>query len=194
MTVMALSNETLDLLARLSARCDPPPWTAIVEGRDQESGSSFIMVGEDQDRGEDIYVIRDSGPADASYLDLIAAARTYLPLLVEEVRTGEEQDPSEVDRVSTVLGDAEIVAIEARCEAAAPGPWKSFIEGRDHDSGDDFIRVGERSDQPDMYVHRSSHEGTRPASAPDLDFIAAARQDVPRLVAEVRRLKSQQTR
>lgn len=91
---MALSNETLNVLADLSARCDPPPWTAMVEGRDHDSGDSFIQVGDDRDRGEDLYVTRDSGPADASFLDLIAAARTYLPLLIEEVRAG-RQDSSE---------------------------------------------------------------------------------------------------
>jgi hypothetical protein len=66
----------------------------MVEGRDHESGDSFIQVGEDRDRGEDIYVTRDSGPANASYLDLIAAARTYLPLLIDEVRAG-RQNPRE---------------------------------------------------------------------------------------------------
>ncbi|WP_433575703.1 hypothetical protein [Nocardia brasiliensis] len=43
-------------------------------------------MGVDTARGEDIYVTRDSGPANAAYLDLIAAARTYLPVLVSEVR------------------------------------------------------------------------------------------------------------
>lgn len=83
---MPLSDEDLDRLERLSERCDPPPWRAMVEARDHESGDSFIQVGNDGDRGEDIYVTRDSGPADASFLDLIAAARTYLPVLIAEVR------------------------------------------------------------------------------------------------------------
>jgi hypothetical protein len=81
-----LSDETLAMLETLSARCDPPPWTASIEGRDHTSGDSYIQTGLDGDRGEDIYVIRDSGPAGPSYLDLIAAARTYLPALVAEVR------------------------------------------------------------------------------------------------------------
>lgn len=58
----------------------------MVEGRDMYSGDSFIQVGEDGDRGEDIYVTRDSGPAGASFLDLIAVSRTYLPTLIAEVR------------------------------------------------------------------------------------------------------------
>lgn len=83
-----ISDEELDRLQKLSDRCDPGPWTAIVEGRDQMSGDSFIQTGADDDRTEDIYVTRDSGPADAPYLDLIAAARTYLPVLIDEVRNG----------------------------------------------------------------------------------------------------------
>jgi hypothetical protein len=92
--------------------------------------------------------------------------------------------------LSTVLDDPELEAIEARCEAASPGPWRSLIEGRDHWSGDDFIRVSDSDGQPDMYVSRATDEGLRPASPHDLDFIAAARHDVPRLVAEIRRLRS----
>ncbi len=58
----------------------------MVEGRDHVSGDSFIVVGEMDDRREDLYLSRDSGPADAATLDLVAAARTYLPALVAEIR------------------------------------------------------------------------------------------------------------
>ena len=93
--------------------------------------------------------------------------------------------------LGSVLDDAELDAIEARCQAASPGPWKSFVEGRDHWSGDDFIRVGDDDDEPDMYVSRATAEGLRPASVRDLDFIAGARQDIPRLLAEIHWLRSQ---
>jgi hypothetical protein len=84
------------------------------------------------------------------------------------------------------LTAADLDAIDQRAAAASTGPWQSFIEGRDHTSGDDFIRVGRvADDQADMYVSR---DGT-PATPEDLDFIAHARQDVPRLVAEIRRLR-----
>ena len=77
-------------------------------------------------------------------------------------------------------------AIEERCKAASPGPWKAFVEGRDHFGGDDMIRIGGLDDsEPDMYVSRDR----KPASEADLDFIASARQDLPMLVAEVRRLR-----
>jgi hypothetical protein len=86
-------EEVLRLLEVLSERCDPSPWKAMVEGRDHESADGFIQVGEDWDRGEDICVTRDSGPADAPFLDLIADARTYLPLLIEEVRVNRGPKP-----------------------------------------------------------------------------------------------------
>lgn len=83
---MYLSNDELLRLERLSDLCDPPPWIAMVEGRDHESGDSFIQVNQDDDRREDLYVSRDSAPADNAILDLIAAARTDLPILLAEIR------------------------------------------------------------------------------------------------------------
>jgi hypothetical protein len=80
-----VSDAELDELRRLSASATPAPWRAMVEGRDHSSGDSFIMVGDEDDRDEDMYVSRDSGPAMASDLDFIAAARNYLPRLVEEI-------------------------------------------------------------------------------------------------------------
>jgi hypothetical protein len=76
------------------------------------------------------------------------------------------------------LGDEELAAIEARCRAATPGPWRSFIEGRDHTSGDSFIQTT----GDDIYLTG--------ATAADQDFIANARQDIMRLVDEIRRLRA----
>lgn len=85
------------------------------------------------------------------------------------------------------LTDEDLSAIEARCNDATPGPWTSMIEGRDHISGDSFIMVGSGSARKeDMYIT----VGGNPASVADQDFIAAARQDVPRLLAELRRLRA----
>ncbi len=74
------------------------------------------------------------------------------------------------------------------------GPWECFVEGRDHWGGDNFIRTGGFDDaSPDMYVTLTywGRVTPQPAGAADLDFIASARQDVPRLVAEIRRLRDQ---
>jgi hypothetical protein len=79
--------------------------------------------------------------------------------------------------------DEEICKIEARCNAATAGPWQSFIEGRDHMSGSDFIRTGgSDSLSPDIYLMDATHA--------DQDFVARARQDIPSLIAEVRRLRA----
>ena len=71
----------------------------------------------------------------------------------------------------------ELQQILQRCEAATPSPWRSYVEGRDHDSGDSFIKAPGR----DIYLSG--------ASLADQDFIAAARQDLPRLVNELLKLK-----
>jgi hypothetical protein len=64
------------------------PWIASIEGRDHESGSSFIMTGiptgEDiwqEKRGEDLEII---GATNAD-LDFIANARQDIPTLITEI-------------------------------------------------------------------------------------------------------------
>jgi hypothetical protein len=72
----------------------------------------------------------------------------------------------------------DLLRILARCNAATPGPWRSFIEGRDHSSGSDFIQTGGADD-----IELTG------ATQADQDFIAAARQDLALLVEEVLRLR-----
>lgn len=79
------------------------------------------------------------------------------------------------------LMEEELSAIEKRANEATLGPWKSYIEGRDHTSGSNFIMTGTSED-------RGEDIELIGATIADQDFIAAARQDVPMLVAEVRRL------
>jgi hypothetical protein len=81
-----------------------------------------------------------------------------------------------------MMDSAELEAIRERCDAATAGPWESFVEGRDHLGGNDFIRTGGLDDQsPDIELLG--------ASTADQDFIAHARQDIPRLLDEIERLK-----
>ena len=92
---------------------------------------------------------------------------------------------------SRELSDADLDEIERRAESASPGPWQAFIEDRDHQSGDTIIRMGGDDPLvPDIYVH-DSLPGPTFVRVPDadLDFIAEACQDIPRLLAEVRRLR-----
>lgn len=80
------------------------------------------------------------------------------------------------------MTDEELDEIERRCAAARPGPWTSFVEGRDHFGGSNMIRVtDDDNSQADIELLG--------ATVADQDFIAGARQDVPRLLAELRRLR-----
>jgi len=81
-----------------------------------------------------------------------------------------------------VVSDAELETMKKRVAAARAGPWRSSIEGRDHTSGSSFIMVGEGDE-------RSEDIEVVGATPHDQDFMAHARQDVPRLIAEVERLR-----
>ena len=74
------------------------------------------------------------------------------------------------------LTSDELRAILARANAATPGPWRSLVEGRDHTGGSSIVRTAGKD------IELSG------ASDADYDFIANARQDIPRLVAEVEKL------
>ena len=75
------------------------------------------------------------------------------------------------------MNDMELQTIENRCNKATDGPWVSFIEGRDHTSGSSFIQT--QGDDIELIGARDE----------DQDFIANARQDIPVLINEIRRLK-----
>ena len=77
-----------------------------------------------------------------------------------------------------LLDAQRISEIEARLNAAAPGPWRAMIEGRDHSSGSSCIVTATNGIDLDG------------ASDADIDFMANARQDLPYLISELRRLAS----
>jgi hypothetical protein len=79
--------------------------------------------------------------------------------------------------MSDSITEERLEEIAQRCEAATPGPWRSFVEGRDHVGGESFVRT----EGEDIYLIG--------ASVADQDFIAAARQDIPLLLNEVRVLR-----
>ena len=82
------------------------------------------------------------------------------------------------------LSDEELAELERLLREASPGPWRAFYGPI---GGPDFIRITDDDDsQPDMYVY---HED-RTAPVADLDFIAAARNYMERLIAEVRETRS----
>jgi hypothetical protein len=74
------------------------------------------------------------------------------------------------------LDEERLAAITARADAAASGPWRPMIEGRDHSSGSSCIRT---------LIGGIDLDGATDA---DIDFMAHARQDVPYLIYELRRM------
>lgn len=84
-----------------------------------------------------------------------------------------------------VLNEERLAAIAARAGAVASGPWRPMLEGRDHSSGSSCILTS---------IGGIDLDG---ASDADIEFMAHARQDVPYLISELRRvagmLKSAQT-
>lgn len=81
------------------------------------------------------------------------------------------------------ISEEELREILHRAEAARKGPWKSIVEHRDDNAGGgDFIMIGPEN-------HRGTDLELIGATVADQDFIAAARQDVPKLVAAVLALK-----
>lgn len=90
------------------------------------------------------------------------------------------------------MDDELLNQLEKLERAATPGPWVSSAEGRDHLAGDDVIFTADDARQvdPDVYVTiRVSGGDWHPVSLADQDFIAAARNAIPTLIAEVRRLR-----
>jgi hypothetical protein len=89
------------------------------------------------------------------------------------------------------LSEADLDAIQKRAHDATPGPWWAWVEGRDGIADDTFVGRGSRDARhSDLYL---SHDGPGPVTTADIDFIASACQDIPRLIAGVRRLRGQIT-
>jgi hypothetical protein len=87
------------------------------------------------------------------------------------------------------LSDEELSELERLTEAAAPAPWVAFTgPGL---GGPEFIRLDGFNDRfpPDMYIARGWGWDDIAPSA-DIEFIAAARNYMPRLLAEIRRRRS----
>ena len=76
----------------------------------------------------------------------------------------------------------ELESIINMCDKTTKSPWNSFIEGRNHESGSNFIMTGEENDRDydiEFFNIRKY----------DQDFIAMSRNQVPKLVEEIIRLQ-----
>lgn len=77
-----------------------------------------------------------------------------------------------------ILTKKEIDEIKSRLEKASPGPWRVTSTSKRHQTGGDYIP------DCDDWVVVSIFERKE-----DAYFVAHAREDIPRLVAEVERLR-----
>jgi hypothetical protein len=89
--------------------------------------------------------------------------------------------------MSELVSTFEMLALRELVAAASPAPWRAMVEGRDHEWGDSFIRIGDDDRQENMYVVRD----TSPARSADLEFLAAARNAIPKLLDEIDRLRGE---
>jgi hypothetical protein len=81
-----------------------------------------------------------------------------------------------------MIKESELDAIYKRWGNTQVGPWKAFIEGRDHTCGSNFIMTGQGENRgEDIYLYG--------ATIADYDFIANAKQDIPELLNEIKRLR-----
>ena len=96
------------------------------------------------------------------------------------------------------MGDERLAEIEARANAATPGPWTPLDDGFYG-----YVCVGVRDAEPGKWSQIKGkafdavicggepNEGRMAEDDPDTRFIAHARGDVPDLIAEVRRLRAE---
>jgi hypothetical protein len=88
-----------------------------------------------------------------------------------------------------MITDKQLEEIMARCNATTVAPWVAFIEGRDCESGSSFIMTGITDGENIWGPSRGNDLEISGATNADLDFIAHARQDIPILVSEIKRLR-----
>lgn len=77
------------------------------------------------------------------------------------------------------LESDQLKTLEELYSETTKGPWKSWIEGRDHESGSDFI--GTSGNDIELIG----------ASRVDQDFIAVAHSYLPRLIQELKSLRAE---
>ena len=82
-----------------------------------------------------------------------------------------------------MLSEKELQDIELRADQTQVGPWKACIEGRDQENISSFIQTGSEKDQ-------GVNIQLKGATIADIDFIAHSKQDIPKLIKEIKELRS----
>ena len=155
-------------LAAIQARAEAASGARWLSGREAK-GVAVVHVEFAAGPSAVMRVMRDLRPASEDDVTFIAHARDDVRRLVDAVRG------------IAPLSEEELRAIAARCNAASPGPWKAFLEEDGGIGGSNVIWVSDAEDQPDLYLWL----GTKIAPRGDFEFVAQARQDIPRLLSEL---------
>jgi hypothetical protein len=95
-----------------------------------------------------------------------------------------------------MLTDERLAEIEARCNAATPGPWDAKVSdaGVRRDVGIIAMIHGGRHVLAEVYDQVDAQGADAERCWRDGCFIAAARADVPDLLAEVKRMRAEMAR
>lgn len=118
----------------------------------------------------ELRVTRDGDPASDGDVLFVGHAFSDVARLLETPASGSH------------LSAEDITTISMRVASASPGPWTAFIESDGGLGGCDVIRVSDSDSEADMYLWL----GQDLAPSDVFRFVAAARQDVPALLAAAR--------
>lgn len=160
--------EELSQLKDLATAASGVSWRAVMdptEGR--------VVEVHYRDGGQQIMSLkRDQAPANEDDVEFVAHSRDDVLRLTSALEG------------STKLTASELDEIEERIRKASPGPWRPFLETDGGMAGTSVIWVTDSDNEADLYLWI----GNRIAPAPDFEFVAAARNEMPGLLAAVRQV------
>ena len=162
----SVSRRLIEAMRRRAAAATAGPWAVV---RDPDGVPAIATGGDD---GRLLYITRDSDIAREEDIRFIALARDAVPRLLDALESPEASISAE-----------ELAALDAVAAQATPAPWVAFLDSNPAIGGCSIIQIVDEPYPRDMYLWL----GQDPAPDEDYDFVAASREDVPTLVAEIRR-------
>tara|TARA_R110002020_G_C16272013_1_gene771179 strand:- start:1438 stop:1713 length:276 start_codon:yes stop_codon:yes gene_type:complete len=88
------------------------------------------------------------------------------------------------------MTESELNEIESRLNNSTKGTWIPMIEGIAHESGSDFIMTNVTNSDDYNNPERGQDIELNGGTKEDIVFIANAKQDIQKLIAEIRKLKN----
>jgi hypothetical protein len=88
------------------------------------------------------------------------------------------------------MNESKLNEIEHRLNSSTKGNWVPMIEGVTHQSGSDFIMTNVKNNDDYNNPERGQDIELNGGTKGDIIFIANAKQDIQKLIAEIRKLMS----